>query len=81
MLFQKVIYGNIVNKVRYGNKVNMMLKIIEHPIYNTSPLQEKEILCNKAFCCHKIIIKWNADKGNCLMYIKLQETTNQNIML
>ena len=34
MLFQKVIYGNIVNKVTYGNTVNMMFKITEHPIYN-----------------------------------------------
>ena len=42
MLFQKVIFGNIVNKAIYGNIVNMMLKIIEHPIYNTSPLQGKE---------------------------------------
>ena len=42
MLFQKVIFGNVVNKAIYGNIVNMMLKIIEHPIYNTSPLQEKE---------------------------------------
>ena len=34
MLFQKVIYGNIINKVINGNIVNMMLKIIEHLIYN-----------------------------------------------
>ena len=33
--FQKATYGNIVYKVIYGNIVNMMLKIIEHPIYNT----------------------------------------------
>ena len=37
MLFQKVIYGNIVNKVINGNIVNMMLKIIEHLIYNSIP--------------------------------------------
>ena len=30
MLFQKVIYGNIENKVISGNTVNMLLKIIEH---------------------------------------------------
>ena len=30
MLFQKVIFGNIVNKAIYGNIVNMMFKIIEH---------------------------------------------------
>ena len=35
MLFQKVIYWNIVNKVINGNIVNMMLKIIEHPLYNS----------------------------------------------
>ena len=35
MLFQKVIFGNIVNKAIYGNIVNMMLKIIEHLVYNT----------------------------------------------
>ena len=35
-------FGNIVNKAIYGNIVNMMLKINEHPIYNTSPLQGKE---------------------------------------
>ena len=32
MLFQKVIFGNIVNKAIYGNIVNMMFKIIEHPV-------------------------------------------------
>ena len=35
-------YGNIVNKVINGNIVNMMLKIIENLIYNTSPLQGKK---------------------------------------
>ena len=35
MLFQKVIYGNIVNKVINRKIVNMLLKIIKHPIYNT----------------------------------------------
>ena len=34
MLFQKVIFGNIVSKAIYGNIVNMMLKVIEHSIYN-----------------------------------------------
>ena len=34
MLFQKVIYGNKVNKVINGNIVNMVFKIIEHLIYN-----------------------------------------------
>ena len=32
MLFQIVIFGNIVNKAIYGNIVNMMFKIIEHPV-------------------------------------------------
>ena len=34
MLFQKVIYGNIIDKGINGNIVNMMPKIIEHIIYN-----------------------------------------------
>ena len=38
MLFQKFIYGNIVNKVIYGNIVNTMLKIIKYPIYNSQQL-------------------------------------------
>ena len=33
MLFQKVIFGNIVNKTIYGNIVNMMFKIT--PCYIT----------------------------------------------
>ena len=36
MLFQKVIFGNMVNKAINGNIVNVMFKIIEHPIYNST---------------------------------------------
>ena len=44
--------------------------------------KEKKKICNKAFFCHKIIIKYNTDKDNCyLIYSKLQETTDQDIML
>ena len=36
LLCLDVIFGNIVNKAIYGDIVNMMLKIIKHPIYNTN---------------------------------------------